>query len=582
MRVQKTSDGVTLRVIAGTYNVLLAMDLTEDKRKGCLGFSIERTDLGTGQRRWLPNMLRFARDADDKNVTTARAPLQKFRWGDYTVEPGKQYRYRVIARNEKIDDVISTGRDAEAGHFDSVPGGVSIEIKAEDNHANATAIFFNRGAAASEAYVRRFGNSDPSKLPDAKRTEAFAWLSRGLEEALIAFIGLATDASYAIHAAVYEFQKPELLHQLKLASGRGVDVKVAYHGRAKPTPKDKKPEDNPDKTAQKNKQAIAAEGIENLVKPRQADPQGAIMHNKFVVLLKNGTPVAVWTGSTNWTEGAIYGQLNVGHAIYDEKVAAKYDAYFALLFADKGAADMKTGTAGLTPVPDKPDAIANGVTPIFSPQSSLAMIDLYAAICAKAKVLLVSAPFALHPNIMKVLKSEPHGAIRFMMADKDGSFGKKGEMDLMQREPGNEAAVATVLKTPLNDFQGHLLEHTESFHHAGVHVHSKIIVADPFGPDPILVTGSANFSSNSTVTNDSNTLIIRGDTAVADIYATDFMRMFEHYWFRAHQSGATPNSQGKSEAEVMSLKEDSSWTDPYYTQGSSEMLDRQAFMEAAK
>jgi len=243
---------------------------------------------------------------------------------------------------------------------------------------------------------------------------------------------------------------------------------------------------------------------------------------------------------------------------------------------------MKTGTAGLTPVPSKPDAIANGVTPIFSPQSSVGMIDLYAAICAKAKVLLVSAPFALHPTIMKVLKSSPQGAIRFMMADKEGSFGAKGEMDLMQREPGNEAAVATVLKKPLNDFQGHLLEHTESFHHAGVHVHSKIIAADPFGPDPIVVTGSANFSSNSTVENDSNSLIIRGDTAVTDIYATDFMRMFEHYWFRAHQAQVTPNSKDKSKDEVMSLKEDSSWTDPYYKQGTSEMLDRLAFVQAAK
>jgi phosphatidylserine/phosphatidylglycerophosphate/cardiolipin synthase-like enzyme len=578
MRVQQTVDGLTLRAIAGTYNVLLAMDLTPDKRKGCLGFTIERTDLESGEQRWLPNMLRFARDADDKNVTTARAPLQKFRWGDYTVEPGKKYRYRVIARSEKIDDIIKAGHDAEAGHFDHIPGGISVEIKTEDNHSNATAVFFNRGAAASEAYVRKFGNADPSQLPDDKRAEAFAWLSRGLEEALIAFIGLAKDSNFAIHAAVYEFQKPELLHQLKLASGRGVDVKVAYHGRTKPPPKNKP---NPDKTAQKNRDAIAAEGIEKLVKPRKADPQGAIMHNKFVVLLEKGTPIAVWTGSTNWTEGAIYGQLNVGHAIYDPKVAAKYDAYFALLFADKGAPEMKTGTAGLTPVPSKPDAIAKGVTPIFSPQSALGMIDLYAALCAQAKLLLVSAPFALHPNILKVLRSDPQQAVRFMMADTAKSFGKAGEMNLMQRAPGNEATVATVLKTPLNDFQGHLLEHTESFHHAGVHVHSKVIAADPFGPDPILVTGSANFSANSTVSNDSNSLIIRGDTAVADIYATDFMRMFEHYWFRAHQSGATPNSKGKSKVEVMSLKEDSSWTDPYYKQGTSEMLDRLAFIGAA-
>jgi phosphatidylserine/phosphatidylglycerophosphate/cardiolipin synthase-like enzyme len=184
----------------------------------------------------------------------------------------------------------------------------------------------------------------------------------------------------------------------------------------------------------------------------------------------------------------------------------------------------------------------------------------------------------LHEKIRKVLMEAPTGTLRFLMADKEGSFGKNGEMELMQRDPGNRATVATILKTPLNDFQGKLLEHAESFHHAGVHVHSKIIAADPFGSDPILVTGSANFSTNSTQVNDSNSLVIRGDTAVTDIYTTEFMRMFEHYWFRAHVTGATKESKEKKKAgQLPALAEDDSWTDPYYKEGDSKMLDRRAF-----
>ena len=64
---------------------------------------------------------------------------------------------------------------------------------------------------------------------------------------------------------------------------------------------------------------------------------------------------------------------------------------------------------------------------------------------------------------------------------------QRRRLEIMQRDAGNKATVATILDTPLNDFQGRLLEHTESFHHAGVHVHSKIIAADPFSSDPILV-----------------------------------------------------------------------------------------------
>lgn len=112
MRARASKDGLTLRVIAGSNNVLLAMDLEEPKQRGCLGFTIERTDMDTGERRWLPNMLRFdidplddadiaksavpvvedgkkkksskkasagAPDRDAPMVSTARAPLQKFR-----------------------------------------------------------------------------------------------------------------------------------------------------------------------------------------------------------------------------------------------------------------------------------------------------------------------------------------------------------------------------------------------------------------------------------------------------------------------------------------------------------------------
>ena len=165
------------------------------------------------------------------------------------------------------------------------------------------------------------------------------------------------------------------------------------------------------------------------------------------------------------------------------------------------------------------------------------------------------------------------------MADKGSSFGKAGAVKLLEHDAANQVSVATTLSSALHDFQGRLLEHEESFHHSGVHIHSKIIAIDPFGQDPILVTGSANFSNNSTKTNDENSLIIRGDTAVMDIYITEFMRMFEHYWFRAHVEGKTKGGKKKKsvEARIAGLKKDDSWTDPYYTSGSREETDRLAF-----
>ena len=375
----------------------------------------------------------------------------------------------------------------------------------------------------------------PRKIP-----EALTWLSRGLEEAVLAFLAKAVDGKFALHAAIYEFQKDDLLAGLAEAIARGADVSVVYHARD-------------EKTTAKNVAAIKKAGLEKVVTPRAKSPS-AIMHNKFVVLLsKSGaklTPVAVWTGSTNWTDGGIYGQLNVGHAVFDPKIAAKYDAYFQLLLKDPSPEDSKSGNAKNTPVPATRAAIEHGTTPIFSPQRDLTMIKLYAEICSTAKVLMVCAPFTLHADIRKAFDSKPAGTLRFLLADKEGSFGKKGEIDIVQNNHANTVAVATVLSSPLNDFQGNLLEDKQSFHHAGVHIHSKIIAADPFGADPILVTGSANFSTNSTTENDSNSLIVRGDTAVMDIYATEFMRMFEHYWFRYRKAAAEKKAKRERQAEA--------------------------------
>jgi phosphatidylserine/phosphatidylglycerophosphate/cardiolipin synthase-like enzyme len=65
------------------------------------------------------------------------------------------------------------------------------------------------------------------------------------------------------------------------------------------------------------------------------------------------------------------------------------------------------------------------------------------------------------------------------------------------------------------------------------YVHSKFMLIDPLGADPMVITGSANFSVDSTKENDENMLIVRGDQRVADIYLTEFNRLFNHYYFRS-------------------------------------------------
>ena len=91
-------------------------------------------------------------------------------------------------------------------------------------------------------------------------------------------------------------------------------------------------------------------------------------------------------------------------------------------------------------------------------------------------------------------------------------------------------------------------------------IHCKFLLHDPLGADPIVVTGSANFSKASTNDNDENMVIVRGDRRVADIYFTEFNRLFNHYYFRSIAERVQPDRDADA---ALQLAEDDSWLQKY-------------------
>lgn len=63
-------------------------------------------------------------------------------------------------------------------------------------------------------------------------------------------------------------------------------------------------------------------------------------------------------------------------------------------------------------------------------------------------------------------------------------------------------------------------------------LHNKIMLLDPLGAVPTVISGSANYSESSTTKNDENTLVIKGDDRVADICFTEYMCLFDPFAFR--------------------------------------------------
>ena len=93
-------------------------------------------------------------------------------------------------------------------------------------------------------------------------------------------------------------------------------------------------------------------------------------------------------------------------------------------------------------------------------------------------------------------------------------------------------------------------------------IHLKVLMTDVLTDDPLVFTGSANFSDNSLTANDENMLLIRGNTRVADIYLTEYDRILRHFYFR---NVAAKDETEADAGKAIFLDETDGWVKSYYS-----------------
>jgi hypothetical protein len=552
MRRRKSKDGFKVHAIAGTYVVLLAMDvepeMVENRRvKDLLGFAIHRTDHTENESYWLKGFRTF--EEVDPNpvpgalITSEKHPIQSFLWGDYTAKPDHDYTYKVVP-------VFGTPRNLKKAS----PIIVRIETESEDKGIHA--VYFNRGVAGSQAYVRKFGNCKPQK--DNPNDPAWEWLSRGLEEAIISFIRKADSDRYRLRASVYEFSHLPVLEAFKAASDAGVDVKIIYDARR----------EEPKGTTL---EAVRRCGIRSLMIPRKAN-RSFISHNKFIVLIKDDQPVEVWTGSTNFTAGGIFGQSNVGHLVRDRAVAEAYLDYWHRLKRDPSAKELRPVNVDHSPDPQGKPATGS-ISTIFSPRTSLNVLEWYAErMRAARQTLTFTAAFGVNQTLAEVLE-EDRDYLRYLILEKKGST-----WDQITQDPDVRIALGQFIhQSAVQDGQliKWLGESLTGLNRHVRYVHTKYMLVDPLTNDPTLITGSANFSNASTKNNDENMLIIQGNERVADIYLGEFIRLFNHFYFRYIAS--LYKSRESTVRKAAYLAPNDEWTERYFTEGRAQEKERRLF-----
>ena len=547
---------------AGTYVVILAWDTLNGKmpaRNDLLGYAIERAELDLAgnvvERHWMRGIKRF-KDKDKglppgTPVSTAEHPIQSFLWADYTAKAGTRYRFRIVPlygtpKNPTLDDAAAVTLDVTSENEGDQPlDGTDDSIRHD--------VFFNRGVIGSQAYAREFGNREPDA--ENPRSKEMKWLSRGLFEALVRFIGLAGDGM-GLRAALYEFHYLPVANAFAKAIEAGADVKVVYDAES-----DYKVE---------NQAIIKTAGLDDYdaVVPRTVSE--GIRHNKFIVLLKDGKPLAVWTGSTNISAGGIFGHSNVGHVVWDEGVAAKYLDYWQRLANNLTPTKLRAPNKAATPLPGgRPPK--DSVIPLFSARDgkeSNETLQWHADRLAEAQeVSCMTFAFNIDEVFQQVLckendviryvvKDDPLGAEESIGHDRDVIFAAGAYLD--------EGALANFLgerSNPLNRNR---------------YIHNKFMLVDPLGEDPLVVTGSANFSKPSQRVNDENMLVIRGNKRVADIYFGEFMRVFDHHYARYIVRVLT--DEGRSDPEAGYLKKNTSeWLPSHFNPASYKAKRRKYF-----
>ena len=549
MRARKKANSITANAIAGTHVVLLGLDIDASKRAGFLGFAIQRTEAKTGNVFWMKGMKTF--EATTPNTSPGQSfssqehPFQSFQWSDYTVTPGNAYKYKIVPLYGKPANLDQRN-------------GVEISITTEEEWAKPHSVFFNRGSVASQAYAQQFQNQPPSVAGQA----AYDWLSRGLHEALLAFIARAKNSTWQIHGAVYEFQDIPVLTALKDASDAGATVSVIY---------DAIPGTSGPKAG--NEKAISDVGIEDICIPRTL---GTIMHNKFFVLSKDGVPKMVWTGSTNLTENGIYGHSNLGHAVEDSKVAKAYFEYWQRLSLDPPTTHnpaYKAGNETQTPTPpaDWPKSLLS----VYSPRPNLNALQWYADLAATAQSgLFATFPFGMHKLFQQVYAKDDD-ILRFGLMDKRTAQTREpnrtNDLAAIHAIAARKNVVLAVGNNIVtNEFDRWLAELDQIVSHVFVHwVHTKYMIVDPLSENPIIVSGSANFSDASTKDNDENVLVIRGDKRVADIYLGEFMRLHSHYAFREAVAIHVEQGGNPTDWKPQFLQDSDAWQVPYFDAGDS-------------
>jgi phosphatidylserine/phosphatidylglycerophosphate/cardiolipin synthase-like enzyme len=571
---QSGKGAVKVKAYTSPTLVLLAMDWPEGASfEDFLGFAILRAPgFHPGEKDgFLFNKISFSAPTEKSQPLPSNlAPFQKFLWWDAGIndgDRGKTFKYTVTPVRGTGPNDLTMQRDAAT----------TITVPLPMFEEDGISTWFNRAVISSQAFTRQFPDpKNPKKIDDVMK-----WLANGLQDAFPKILKGAND----IRGAIYHLTDNEWV--MPALKGFGGDLSLVYQDKST------------DRTS-----VPAIKKLKSKKFTGEPRSKTNIMHDKFLVDTKAGR---VLMGSANFTPEGLTYQANLLHIFNSPQLAKLYQARQTLLQPDPTKGETAKGAAW-----SKPVKVGKASVRVFfspepkKPKKSRISIDTVVKAVAGAKSSVMFCMFSpTDPALIRtLLATGDRGKLLFGMLNsisdpskrkkkKEGNQSDSGEppraptettkvqVELFNRSRKDKLVLAYAYFHPGSAPAGFLPEFStvdlssrstlpppkpgKKGGPPPVHIHHKFIIIDADTDSPIIYTGSANLSANSTNENDENLLEITGSPELARTYLAEFMRIYEHYraralWNMAHPGAAKASSKAKKPPPAAKKKIDQAFT----------------------
>jgi phosphatidylserine/phosphatidylglycerophosphate/cardiolipin synthase-like enzyme len=314
-------------------------------------------------------------------------------------------------------------------------------------------------------------------------------------ELMEAIFKVINSAEYSIDVAMYNINRDDIVNALEVAYNKGVRVRYIAD----------------------------ADQSNNALDPLPDFPVmfrngSGIMHNKFMIVdSEDAQNAQVWTGATNFTSNQLSRDPNNAIWIQDQSLARVYEMEFEEMWGSTGSLpNPSLSRTGEAKYDNTPHVLEVGGIPTqvwFSPSDYVA--DIISGLIDDAESQIdLGLLLITHEELAEdLVKASSEGiAVRGLYNDPEFS--------------GDALDILSAGGVNMQDY-----EPSSIFHH-------KYMLVDALdGTDPVLLTGSHNWTYSADNINDENTLVMY-DRRLAGLYLDEF----ESRWAETVTSIQTPSA----------------------------------------